>query len=267
MACVNHPDVAEVTRCGQCGRRVCQDCFVTLDGVPLCGSCKSLRVRAVERGDLVSTQQRQPSPWEKQKSFATLLETLKLVLFQPKSFFQGLALEGQGSWSFLVAVGWPALVLAQAANFLFQLVLARLVVAPGAPKRPADTAMMLGMGIGIAGATVVLGPLFLFIGAAVRGSVAHLFLRMVGGANARVETSMRVAAYAQSPIIINWIPFFGPVVGGLWDLALFAIGLKEMHETTYGRVIAAILLPIALCGGFFILMIVSIGFMTRGFAR
>jgi hypothetical protein len=75
---------------------------------------------------------------------------------------------------------------------------------------------------------------------------------------------MRVAAYAQSPIILNWIPIAGPRVGGIWDLCLFVIGLKEMHQTTYGRVIASILIPGVLCLALILVPILGLTLLRSG---
>jgi hypothetical protein len=88
-------------------------------------------------------------------------------------------------------------------------------------------------------------------------------LRIVGGANARLETTVRAAVYAQSVIIFNWVPILGPLVGGIWGLVLLIIGLKQMHSTSYGRVLAAVLLPVVVCGGFFFIAILFPLMMRR----
>ena len=45
---------------------------------------------------------------------------------------------------------------------------------------------------------------------------------------------------------VGVVPFVGGFLGGLWLLIVQLIGLKEIHETTYPRVIIAFLLPIVL---------------------
>jgi hypothetical protein len=250
MACVNHPDVPEVTRCDQCGRRVCADCFVQLEGRPLCGQCKDRVVRRVERGFALEVGARGPSPWERERSVASLLETLKAALLSPTAFFSGLAPEGKGYWSYLIVLGWPSAVLGALLAFFFP-VLAGLggFGAPGNPFGSGENALFLAF-------VVVVAPLQLLIGTCIQGGILHLFLRLVGGANARIETTIRTVVYAQSVICFNWVPLLGPLVAAVWSLVLLVIGLKHMHTTTYGRVLAAVLLPITVCVGFVMVAII-----------
>jgi len=254
MACVNHPDVPEVTRCDGCRRRVCQDCFVVLDGRQLCGSCKSQTVRQVERGGILEVGHRAPSPWEQGRSLESLVETLRAVLGGPSTFYGDLALEAKGYWSYIIAVGWPASVLGTVILLLFP-VLAGLTVGASPGLGGAEGLVAVGL-------TVLLTPLQLVIGVAVQGTVAHLFLRLAGGANARLETSVRASAYAQSPLVLQWIPILGPIVAALWSLGLLIIGLKHMHGTSYARVLTAVLLPFVLCMGLFI-FIFGLAFLAR----
>jgi len=250
MACINHPEVPEATQCHRCRRPVCGDCFVVLEGQPLCGECKGQVVRQVERGYSLDLRDRQPSPWEREPSLSTLVETLRLVLLRPREFYSGLALEARGYWSYVLVIGWPSAILGGALSVAFPM-LASLT--PFGPPAADPIAMWM-----IFAFVAVLAPVQIAIAVALQGAVGHLFLRIAGGANARVEASVRAAAYAQSVLCINWIPLLGPIVGGTWGLVLFVIGLKEMHRTTYARVLAAVLTPIVLCGGCFAVMFLTI---------
>ena len=60
------------------------------------------------------------------------------------------------------------------------------------------------------------------------------------------EGTFRVVAYAQAPQILSVVPFIGGFAGGLWAIVVQIIGLREIHETTYLRVIIALILPLAL---------------------
>jgi hypothetical protein len=257
MACVNHLDVPEVTHCHRCRRPVCADCYVVLEGQPLCGDCKGRVVRQVERGYSLDLRDRQPSPWERERSFATLVETMRLVLFHPREFYSGLALEAKGYWSYLLAIGWPSTILGGALALAFPMI-ATFSFGQAATEGDALAGAM------VVGLVVLFAPLQIMIATAIQGAIAHLFLRMAGGANARLETSVRTAAYSQSVLVINWIPLLGPVVGGIWGLVLLVIGLKEMHRTTYARVLAAILVPLVLCGGFIFFMFVMAVMVGQG---
>lgn len=48
-ACWNHPDDPAEAACAACGQPFCQSCLVRLQGRTLCGPCKNLRLRRLER--------------------------------------------------------------------------------------------------------------------------------------------------------------------------------------------------------------------------
>ena len=48
------------------------------------------------------------------------------------------------------------------------------------------------------------------------------------------------------------------MVSWIWQIVLDVIGLKEAHETTYGKSALAVFLPTIVCCGFFILFFTMI---------
>jgi len=251
MACVNHPDVPEVTRCAQCRKRVCQDCYVTLEGRPLCANCKSTVVRQVERGESVSSGERGPTPWDVERSFAALKETVKASMMTPNVFFQRLSWQGQGHYTYVLAVGWLPTIVGTGAIY----VLPSLFTG--------DTQAIMGSLL-MVGCLVVFTPVQLFIALFLGGAISHLCLRILSAASAPLETTIRTVGYAQSPAVLNIIPVCGSIVAAIWTLVLQVIGLKEVHETTYGRVIAALLLPTLVCLGLLgVILAVALPFMLR----
>ena len=245
MACVNHPQAAEVAQCAQCAKPLCQNCVVALEGRPLCGPCKQLVVRKVERGDTLDTSGRSPSPWEGARSFRNLLQTAKLALLSPNEFFGSLELAGKDFWSYLMLLGWPSAALGA--------ILGHVTGLNGAKAQPGQEAFMMGVVVG----STIMAPLMLMIGIAIGGAILHLFLRMFGAANAKLETTIRTYVYAQSTMIFGWIPVLGPLVAAVWMPVVLVIGLKRMHNTSYGRVIAAIFVPVAALTGIMIFAIVT----------
>jgi hypothetical protein len=107
-----------------------------------------------------------------------------------------------------------------------------------------------------------------FVGAAIQ----HVCLMIFGAANSPYEATVRVYCYANSTgvIFIGLVPLLalvaglgfvvaGPegalagavLIGGLlggaafiWALAIQVIGLREAHDTTTGRALGAVLLPV-----------------------
>ena len=53
-----------------------------------------------------------------------------------------------------------------------------------------------------------------------------------------------MVAYSQATQIWCLIPVVGSWIAGVWQLVVQVIGLREMHETTYLKVIIAFLIPI-----------------------
>ncbi|MBU4484919.1 YIP1 family protein [bacterium] len=77
----------------------------------------------------------------------------------------------------------------------------------------------------------------------------HLMLKIVGVQTRGFEATLRVVAYSSATQLIALIPFLGVVIAGVWRMILNVIGFKEVHQTTYGKIIFAILLPILVCCG------------------
>ncbi len=93
---------------------------------------------------------------------------------------------------------------------------------------------------------MVLSPLIVCVGIFSMSGVLHLFLRIFRAASQGFEGTFRVVAYGQATQIFGVVPILGGLVGGLWFLAILIIGVREIHETTYSRVILAFLMPLLL---------------------
>jgi hypothetical protein len=52
-ACVNHPAIETERACAACRQPFCPDCLVEMSGQPLCGACKNLSVRDLQRRAVV----------------------------------------------------------------------------------------------------------------------------------------------------------------------------------------------------------------------
>lgn len=92
---------------------------------------------------------------------------------------------------------------------------------------------------------MILVPFLVVMGMLCTTGVLHASLRMVRGAKRGLGATFRVIAYSQTTEIFNVIPLVGGVVGWIWQLIIRIIGLKEIHGTTYARVIMAFLIPLA----------------------
>ena len=95
-------------------------------------------------------------------------------------------------------------------------------------------------------AIIIISPLFVTITMFIASAVLHLLLLIVRGGKNGFEATFRVVSYSQAAQIWGVIPFVGGFIGGLWILIVQIIGLREIHETSYLRVILALLIPVAL---------------------
>lgn len=82
----------------------------------------------------------------------------------------------------------------------------------------------------------------------IEAGVLHLMLLIVGGARQSFETTARVVAYTTgATALFQMVPFCGGLIGFVWSIVVLILGLAYAHETSTGRSVAAVLLPLALC--------------------
>ena len=69
--------------------------------------------------------------------------------------------------------------------------------------------------------------------------ILHIFAKALRGTGVILD-SLKVGIYASAPVLLfGWIPYFG-LISGLWVGYLYVIGLRELHETSWGPTIALI---------------------------
>ncbi|WP_298666087.1 YIP1 family protein [uncultured Methanofollis sp.] len=122
-----------------------------------------------------------------------------------------------------------------------------------------------GMALGIAGSfasgiaaivgTFIGGIIGLFIG----GIIVHIFVALIIGGNG-IEQTIKALIYGATPgMLLGWIPFIG-IIGGLWSLVLYIIGIRELHDTTTGKAAVAVLLPVIIL----VALLVMLAFVVAG---
>ena len=200
-------------------------------------------------------------PWDERERLgflAALVETTRQVLGGPGAFFRAMPVTG-GLGSpllYAVVVGWIGLAAAAFYQAIFRSVVGSSWGALG--DRP-EIAAVLGLVEGWAGfvAQVVFGGVFVVIGLFVVAAILHLMLLLLGGARRGFEATFRVASFAQATSLFFLVPFCGQLVGGVWCLVLYVLGLAEAHQIGHGKAAAAVLLPLVLlcccCAGLAVL--------------
>src|SRR5213594_2188751 len=191
-------------------------------------------------------------PWDERQTkglFNAFIETLQMVLGRPVSAFTAMKRDGGLGEPLLYATigGTLGGVFAITYNFALR------SFAPFEDRHGALAHVFGGLGWIF---LLLLTPLFVVIGMFVASAILHVCLMIVGGAKQSFETTFRVVCFAEgsvSPLLI--IPFCGGLITGIWKVVLYCIGLARAHETDTGRTVIAVLLPVIVCCGGFLLLI------------
>lgn len=180
-------------------------------------------------------------PWENERSFDSLLKTIKGVLLETNYTFTNASPSASLGPAFmfalilgltggLVGIGWNALTGMGDASDL--------------PEQFQAFAFLMKPGI----SSVVMLPIQLIIGLFLWGGIVHLCLMMFGAADSGFEATFRVIAFAAgSTALLQFVPVMGPMIGGIWALVIEILGLAAIHRTTGGKAAAGVLLPLGVC--------------------
>jgi len=229
--------------------------------IPAAGAAVPPQPQPVSPGSIppiAATGARSGLPWDdrQQRGFLrAFFDTMIMVLTRPAEAFTAMKREGGFGDPLLYAIIGSSV--GYVAYFIYNILLssARLL---GSHENP----LMHMMGGGVRSLFLIICvPVIVAIGAFIVSGILHLCLMIVGGAKQSFETTFRVVCFgggSADPILI--IPICGGVIGGIWKLVLYCIGLARGHETDTGRAVLAVVLPlIVCCGGITALVIFGFG--------
>ena len=92
--------------------------------------------------------------------------------------------------------------------------------------------------------SVIFAPIGGVIGVFVVAGIAHLLVRLVVGAtNSGFGATFRVASYIEVISLVSWIPIIGWLLS-LYGIYLAVVGIREMHETTTGKAVQVVVIPL-----------------------
>jgi hypothetical protein len=177
-------------------------------------------------------------PWEGSAEFVQrYVDTVRGVLTDPKGFYANMRLTGglQAPVTFaLVGIGINAIASAVYGSF------------------GSAFGSFGGVGGGMPGsgfvstlvAALVLGTIGLFIGA----GIFHLMLSLLSAARQPFEATLRVVAYGMGATsLIGLIPICGGLIGGLYGIYLYIVGIADVHDTDMTKAAIAVLTPAVVC--------------------
>lgn len=190
------------------------------------------------------------NPWERRTSLGVLQglgEALKLFVTAPtEAFSQTMKSGDYGSpLLFAIAVGWVGLLVGQLWDMLVGASMLSML-----PSEVRSEIPFVLFGSGGLLISLIFAPVLIIIGVFLWSAILHLCLVIVGGleqSKAGFEGSFRVVSYGMVAQLANLIPFVGDLLCGVWSIILAIIGVQQIHKTTQGKAIAAVLIPVVLC--------------------
>lgn len=202
---------------------------------------------------------REDSHWENRSELGlwqAIYLTVKEVLLSPDSFFKNLS--PTGGIKEPLAFG----LLTGSIGAMFSAFWQFLMISGGMLSIGDLFAGQLSFGL-IFMIIIILVPVATVVAMFISSSIWHLFLLLVKGAENGFEATFKVVSYSQSVQLVAIIPFIGGWISMIWQLVIQIIGLKEIHETSYLKVIFAFLIPVVMIVLLIILVMVLL-FMFLG---
>ncbi|MEE8137818.1 MAG: YIP1 family protein [Thermoanaerobaculia bacterium] len=191
------------------------------------------------------------NPWEQRDRlgfFPALLENVKLFVTSPGEAFARTRRSGDylSPFVFAILMGWVGAILGSIWSLLFGAWF--LTAFPGEMGDQLGPMLAIG-GMGFF-ATLILAPIFVAIFLFIWSGILHLCLVVVsalGESESGFEGTFRVAGYSSVAQLAQVVPFAGGLITLVWSIFLLVVGLSDLHRTTQGRALAAVLIPVALC--------------------
>ena len=193
-------------------------------------------------------------PWEHRQQlglFKAWFDTVSLLIAKPSEAFTMMRPEGGliGPLIFGMIGGCAGTIVYILFQGLFQSI----------PGLSAGYNSFEWFGLGLWGFLLVyaaLTPLLFIVGFFVMGGILHLCLMLVGGANRSFETTFRVVCFtAGAANLFSMIPVCGGLIAFVYHIVLQCIGLSRAHQTTTGKAVIAVLMPLVLCCGIWVLFL------------
>lgn len=194
------------------------------------------------------------NPWEQRDQLgvvAGFVENVKLFVKSPAEAFARTRRTGDyaGPLIFAIAISWIGIIIGQLWGLIFGGSMMSMLSALPPEVRDQASLYMAGSAGGFI-FTILLAPIWTAIGLFIWSGILHLCLAMVGGTSQSTsgfEGTFRVISYATVTQLANVIPIVGGMVAAVWGIVLAVMGLTDMHGTTQGKALAAVLIPILVC--------------------
>ena len=215
-----------------------------------CVHCGNLIGASPTDDDIEDEWEEAYCPWEDVRAigwFEAIKQTVMGVLFTPTEFFSKIPRKAgyQAPLLYGVIMGSFGIILGQFWGLLMEI---------GTGTVTASTFLL-----------IIFSPVLAGIGIAIGALLNHLCLYLIGGASEDLEATFRAVCYSSSTNVWAVVPFVGSMVGGIWQIVAVIIGLREVHQTTTGKAVLAVFLPVIVCCTLGVVVAFTAGFMGAAF--
>jgi len=188
--------------------------------------------------------------WDAGPSIGSFFKTSIEVLTKPTDTFRNMIPEG----GLGRPMAYASIIGALMGIGIGLLAVAFLALAPtmgGAGGE--EVAMLMGVGIGALVVLPVMYAMFMPVGCLMLAGMMHVMLMIVGAKKYGYSATARCFTYAYLAgwpvMLLSGIPFLGVIIAipwAIWLMVIYVIGFSEVHETTKGKVVLALLVPFVL---------------------
>ena len=246
------PYIGKMITCPQCGFEQPET-----DECVKCGVVISKYVSEQEMARATEGQVREISPedeyvpWESGEGFlSAFFRTTGGALFSPTRFFKKISI-GEGYWTPLIYGLITGIIGKGAAILWLWLFVAQFIPLGRLPYNFSILQFIIPL------------PFQQAIAIFVIGAIIHFCLMIVGGNNNGYKTTFRAISYSYSAQLFNIIPFIGSLIGFIYWIILFILGVREGHGISTGKAVLAVLLPVIVGVGVVIVAVMLIPLLLR----
>ncbi|WP_027721400.1 zinc-ribbon domain-containing protein [Maridesulfovibrio zosterae] len=189
---------------------------------------------------------------EKYGFFPGIFMTIKKIIISPASFFQGMELRGfiKPLIFFLLLAEFQEIC-----NFIWTMsgIDSNIGSEVGNMVNNSVISESLKEGTSSALFSLLLYPLMLAGISFPLIGITHIMLMVFGAGDRGYQATFRATAYSYAPIILSVLPVVGDMIGAILSVAISIIAYKNIHNTTYMRVVLSMVMPV-------VLLLVILGF-------
>ncbi len=91
---------------------------------------------------------------------------------------------------------------------------------------------------------IICSPILVIINALIVTLAIHFFLFIIGGTSRGFEGTLKVMLYSNAVSVFSLFPYIGGIISFIWGITIIITGLREIHETSNGKALFSLLLPL-----------------------